>query len=187
MTLAHKVPLIDVEEYLELEKDGTVRHEYVDGRVFAMTGASLRHGLIVANISRQLGNKLQDTKCTVLANDAKVKANDTAYYYPDIVVTCSHLPLNEYVLPEPILLIEVLSPTTEQIDRREKLLAYQRIDTVKEYVLVAQDQSLIEVYRRQDDGVWEHEKVSQVDDLHLGSVGADLPLDEIYRGVSFEV
>lgn len=187
MALAHKVPLVSVEEYLELEKDGTVRHEYVDGRVFAMSGASLRHGLIVGNISQRLGEKLRDTKCTVFIADAKVKASATAYYYPDLVVTCSPIPQTEYVCPDPILVVEVLSPTTEQIDRREKLLAYQRIDTIKEYVLVAQDQSLIEVYRRQDDGVWEHEKFGHDGDLHLGSVGTDIPIDEIYRGVSFEV
>ncbi|MEO6391549.1 MAG: Uma2 family endonuclease [Pyrinomonadaceae bacterium] len=187
MVLAHKVPLVRVEEYLELEKDGTVRHEYVDGRVFAVPGASLRHGLIVGNILQRLGEKLRGTKCTVFITDAKVKASSTAYYYPDLVVTCSPIPQTEYVCPDPILVVEVLSPTTEQIDRREKLLAYQRIDSVKEYLLVAQDQMLIEIYRRQDDGVWEHEKFNQAGDLSLISVGVDLPVDEIYRGVSFEV
>jgi Uma2 family endonuclease len=184
MALGKKEPRISVEEYLEREKDGSVRHEYVDGRIFAMSGASLRHSLIINNVSRWLAARAGDG-CNVFTNDAKVKVGTSAYYYPDIVMTCSELPQNEYVCPEPLLLIEVLSPSTEQIDRREKLLAYQRISSVKEYVIVAQDQVLLEVYRWQQDGELEHETLTDGDDLRLTSTGADLPLSEIYRGVSF--
>ena len=146
MTAPKQPELVSIADYLEAERYSPVKHEYVDGHVYAMTGTSKVHNLIVGNLAGILRNHLWGGPCQVYTSDIKVQAG-TRFYYPDVVVTC--LPSDDpYVETNPLLIIEVLSDSTERIDREEKRLAYQSIATLQEYVLVSQDRRKIQLYRR---------------------------------------
>ena len=129
-----------VEEYLDMEQRSPVRHEYVGGMIFAMTGASFVHALIVRNLVTALDRHLRGGSCHVLAVDMKVQVDAAnAFYYPDVLVVCDVAGQQAQQIDNPTLLIEVLSPSTETVDRREKRLNYQTLNSLREYVLVAQD------------------------------------------------
>lgn len=177
---------ISVEEYLESEKDVTVRHEYLDGIVYAMSGASDRHNLIAGAFYAQLLNHTGGGPCQAFIADMKVKVDQSLYYYPDVMVSCDPPGGDAYYRTQPILLVEVSSPNTERIDRHEKLTAYRRIPSLREYVLVSQDQMFVEVHRRIGDD-WETQAFTQPGDaVNLVSVGLVLSLQDIYRHVRFD-
>lgn len=172
-------------EYLEDEKIAQVKHEYVAGEVFAMAGASKTHGTLALNIAVALRSHLRGRPCRTFAADMKVRvAQASAYYYPDVVVTCDESDLGpkapqDYV-QAPKLLVEVLSPNTEHIDRREKLLAYRQLPTLEEYMLVDQERRWVEIYRRTPEG-WAHDVHTPGDVVELASLGMTLTLDELYE------
>lgn len=150
---------ISEDDYLALEAAGPLRHEYVSGEVYAMTGASLRHNVIAGNLFALLRPHLRGTPCRAFFADAKLRiAKAAAYYYPDVMVTCDprHLTVgsDDQVVDAPRVVVEVLSTSTEAVDRREKLLAYRGIPTLEEYVLIAQDEAKIEIHRRLGDIGW---------------------------------
>lgn len=181
--LQHKVR-ITPEEYLEGEQYSQVRHEYVAGEVHAMVGASRAHSLIAGNLHALLHQHLRDTPCQVHMADLKVKAGE-AFYYPDLLVECERQPELEAQFSErPILVVEVLSPSTERRDRTEKRFAYQTLPSLREYVLIAQQGRQVSVYRRRTDADgWDLESMSGTDRLWLASVELSVMLDELYRGV----
>lgn len=130
MALAQVSHKISVEEYLEGEKVSEILHEYLDGEVYAMSGAVRRHNLIAKRFARRSDDKLRGSGCAVFLLQVKVYvAAHNAFYYPDVVVTCDPQDDDNYVIKSPRLIVEVLSPSTEAIDRREKLFAYQKIET----------------------------------------------------------
>jgi len=145
------------EEYLENERHSDVRHEYLAGLVYAMAGASDRHNRIALNLASRLNDHLNGGPCEVFIADMKVTVDPLVYYYPDVVVTCDPPGSDPYVRTQPHLIIEVVSPSTERIDRHEKLFAYRRVSSVQEYVLVLQDRMQVEVYRRQSEDEWSRE------------------------------
>lgn len=166
---------VSEEDYLALEARSPVRHEYVAGDVYAMTGASLRHNVIALNIAALLRAHLRGTPCRAFVADAKLRiAKAGAYYYPDVMVTCDprHLTVSsdDQVVEAPKLVIEVLSTSTEAVDRREKLIAYRGIPSLLEYVLVAQDEAKIEIHRRHGDIGWEIVTLTPGDPVELKSV-----------------
>lgn len=182
MQHAH-LPSISVEEYLSGELDGDQRHEYVAGEVFAMTGATDRHNLIAGNIHAFLHSKLRGGPCRVYIADMKLRVEAAdAFYYPDLLVTCTSSDRGENFKERACVVIEVLSPTTAGTDRREKLFAYRTLPTLLEYVLVDQDRRAVWVYRRDGDG-WMLDKLEPGDDLRLESIDATMALDEIYENV----
>lgn len=185
MSAVNPLPLISVEEYLEGEKSSLERHEYIDGRVFAMSGASLRHNLISGNAVEILRGHLRGTKCSTFSGSVKVAVGPTIYYYPDIVVTCSLIEQDQYICPEPFLLIEIISPSTEQIDRREKAKSYKEIASLREYVIVEQARQAVELHRRSATGDWEVLRFSDDAQLQLESIGLTLSLDDLYSGIKF--
>lgn len=175
---------ISVEDYLADERDSELRHEYVAGQVYAMTGASRRHGLIVNALAFALTPSVRDRGCQLFTNDMKVyvhHAGDDAFYYPDLVVTCDPSDLEDYYLKHPCLIVEVLSEGTERIDRREKLLAYTALPSLLEYLLVAQDRRQVERYRRTETD-WVHETPTE-GSLRLDCLEQDLALDSVYEDV----
>lgn len=181
---------ISVEDYLEGELISPVRHEYVGGEVYAMAGASDRHNRITVNMFSLLDSHLEDSECEVFVLDLKLKANEDTFYYPDVFVACDQNPVSEFYREEPVLVIEVASPSTRQIDRREKLKVYQSIPSVKEYVTVEQDKTRIELHRRQADGTWitYFYNENDLDEIiEFQSVRLKTRLDEIYRRVKFPV
>ena len=129
---------ISVEDYLAGEEISSVKYEYVYGEVYATAGTSDNHNRIVVNIITLLSTHLRDSHCEPFAGDIKVRVSPHVYYYPDILVSCEENPENSYSRNEPILIVEVLSPSTQEIDRREKLLFYQQMPSVQEYIFVEQ-------------------------------------------------
>lgn len=179
MRAALKLP-ISVEDYLEGEKVSPIKHEYVDGQVYAMTGTMLRHGRAVRNLGFALQSRCRGKPCEAVMNDLKVRVESfNAYYYPDIVLSCQPQNPQTYVLEHPCLIVEVLSPSTEGIDRREKLAAYRTLDSLKEYVLVNPAEPAVEVWRRTPAG-WVHEELETGDALRVDCLDDSIPLTEIY-------
>ena len=175
---------ISVEEYLEGEKISPVKHEYVYGEVYAMAGTSDNHNRIVRNLVTALSNHLRDSPCEPFFGDIKVRVSPNVYYYPDVLVSCEENPENPY-----LLIVEVISPSTREIDRREKLLFYQQMPSVREYVIVEQETMLVEIHRRRPDGRWITYFFNNDDRderIEFESVELQITLDEIYRRVKFE-
>ena len=187
MGLAEEViEYISIEDYLAGEKDSPAKHEYLDGVVYAMAGASDRHNRIAGNIYNRLDNHLDDDPCEPFISDMKVWASETVFYYPNVVVACEGVNADPYYRKQPRLIVEVTSPSTENIDRTEKLRAYKQIKSLKEYVIVAQDAVWIDVYRRMRGDRWQWEILTDVsEELRLDSVGLTLSVAQIYRRVKF--
>ncbi len=182
MSVKTKLRPLTVEEYLAGELHSDVKHEMIGGQAYAMVGVSGAHSLIVGTLHATLHNHLRRGTCRVHMSDMKVRVGDD-FYYPDVAVTCERFDPKGYYLTAPILIIEVLSGSTERTDRSEKRLAYQRLESLKEYVLVAQDKMQVEVYRRTAGNDWELERFDERDDLRLESVDLTIPLTEIYQDV----
>jgi Uma2 family endonuclease len=185
-----KPSLLTPGEYLELERKSEFRSEYIAGRMYAMTGASRRHGLIAGNFFRELSSQLRTRACEAYMNDLRVKVSPTGMYtYPDIVAVCGEVLLEDDhfdTLLNPTVIVEVLSESTEAYDRGEKFAHYRRIDSLREYVLVAQDKIRVEHFRREGEE-WVFSEVSGPDaTLHLGSIDCHISLATIYEKVQFD-
>ena len=179
-----RIRRVSVEDYLAGERLADVRHEYVDGELFAMTGASRTHARLAVNLTARLSDHLEGGPCRVAVSDMKVRpAIGTRFYYPDLVVSCNDPAEegDEHVETRPTLVVEVLSPSTEQIDRREKRIACQSIPTLRECVLVSQLAREVSVYRR-DGEDWLLEVLGAGERTELGSIGFALDIDDTYRG-----
>lgn len=173
---------LSVEEYLAGERDSEIKHEYVDGQVFAMAGASLRHNLICTNVSALFWNQLQNKSCYPVTADMLVKTNDRQFRYPDLQVVCDDDPSNdEYVRESPILIVEVLSRSTRRRDKTEKRAEYLALPSLQEYVLIEQDVAEVEVQRRSND--WRSEYFYLGQDIHFESVDVTLSAEAIYQRV----
>ena len=179
------MPLITEKEYLEMEQSGFIKHEYVDGYIFAMVGSSRAHNKIAMNMASAFHQLLSKKSCDVYISDVKVKiAHLNSYYYPDIMVGCNHEEeSDDYSLTKPCLIIEVLSPSTASTDRREKLLAYQSISSLKEYCLVNQSERKIEKYTGNKDDGWLLSVYEQAENIPFYSVDTEISMQTIYDGV----
>ncbi len=176
-----------VEDYLTLERSASYKSEYRDGQIYAMTGASRKHNLVSGNIYRELSLQLKKRTCEAYINDMRVKAAEvSSYHYPDVAVVCGTPQFEDAqvdTLLNPTVLIEVLSPFTEAYDRGSKFALYRKIASLREYLLVAQDQPNIERYVRQDD-VWILSEVTGIEAfISLDSIDCMLSLREVYDKV----
>lgn len=174
-----------IDEYLALERDSDLRHEYLGGEIVAMTGGSKAHNLISVNLVSALSEHLQGSSCTAYMADMKVYIDAAKhYFYPDVMVVCenSENPQKEYQVDNARLIIEVLSDSTEQRDREYKRVTYRLLSDLQEYVLVDQRKSEVSCYRRREDG-WEHVVYRDDEEVTLQSVGLNLPMQRIYRGL----
>lgn len=184
--------LFTPEEYLSLERCAEYKSEYTDGHIVAMTGASFRHIQIVGNITISLGLQLKKRRCSVLSNEMKARLPDSSkFYYPDIIVMCGEPQFHDRrtdVLLNPTLIIEVLSDSTEAFDRGRKFQDYQRIEFLREYVLVAQDRFVIEQFFQQTPGVWTYSATIGLDNtIMLPSIECTLALADVYDKISDEI
>jgi Uma2 family endonuclease len=175
------------EEYFALERNAEFKSEYLDGRIVAMTGASIEHATIAGNVHGELRQRLRGSSCRVFISDMRVQVGaGRRYTYPDLVAVCGEPQLVDRMpdtLTNPTLIVEVLSPSTEAYDRGEKFLQYRGIESLQEYVLVAQDRVLVERFVRAGE-FWTLSTLSDVDaSLELTSVGCEIPLREIYENV----
>jgi Uma2 family endonuclease len=182
-----KIPFITVEEYLEGEKLADVRHEYVDGQVYAMSGASDRHNSIAGEAYALLKSHLRGGECRSYLLDLKVGFQEDGshrFYYPDVFVTCDPEDADPYVKTRPKLIIEVLSPSTWRTDRGEKAETYRRIPSVEEIVLIAQDWPELTVFRRSDG--WQPHTYTLLESvIRFDSVDFEAPLSAFYESTPF--
>lgn len=170
------------EAYLLLENDNNSgsRHEYVNGLIYAMIGASREHNRVSGRLYARLLQHLQGTPCEPFQSDMKVKiqrGNDVRFYYPDVQVTCEE-ENDRYYNEHPCLIVEVLSDSTQRIDRTEKRLAYQMIERLQEYVLLSQDSPYLEIYRRRTE--WSRESFAGSENVTLESVDLTIVVEDLY-------
>jgi Uma2 family endonuclease len=179
-------------EYLSMERASDVKHEFAFGEIYAMGGASARHVGVVSNIVGELRNQLRQRPCQVYSTDLRLSVDaHRRYTYPDVMVVCDKpqfLDKQLDTLLNPELIVEVLSESTRNYDRGDKFQQYRGIPSFREYLLVDQAKAHVERYSKQNDGTW---SLSETDDMNgsiqLDSVGAKLPLAEIYFKIDFEV
>ena len=176
-----KQQFISEAEYLAGEKIAEIKHEYIDGEVFAMAGASASHNRISLNVARKFGNHLEGKPCQPYISDMKVKIG-TKYFYPDVLVDCSGLNDDSHVTQSPTLIVEVLSKSTRRTDETIKRIAYTQINTLLEYVLIEQDFVDIEVIRRRNG--WQSEHFYLGDSVTFEAIGLTLMVEEIYDRVN---
>ena len=185
MQALKETEFVPVEDYLAGEELSEVRHEFIGGAIHAMAGASEDHNIVAGNLFAALHSHLRGKPCRAYMADLKVRleiARTDIFYYPDVMVACDARDTERYFKRYPKVLIEVLSPDTERIDRREKFLSYTQIETLEEYVLVAQDAMEVTVFRRTNN--WQPEILRLPDQpLCLASLEFSLPLSLIYEGV----
>lgn len=177
--------LVSLEDYLRLEADGSARHEYIGGRIHAMAGGSEQHNLISGNLLAAFHAHLRGGPCKAYMADFKVRLQinrEDIFYYPDVMVGCRRDGVEQYYLRNPTLIIEVLSPSTEAIDRREKLLNYPQISSLEEYAIIAQDTREVTLHRRAES--WSPQLLTSADAVvEFRSIELSLPLARIYEGV----
>jgi Uma2 family endonuclease len=179
--------LLTADEYLQMESEGTTRYEFIDGEIFAMAGAVLRHEVIVTNVVAHFHTQLRGGPCKVFPSNTAVRLRvdrSDIFYLPDVTVArgpFTESSLDLQYLTNPSVVIEVLSPSTEAIDRREKALNYRHVTSLEEYVLIAQRAPVVTVYRRNHD--WKPEVLTQLESvLEFRAVEVHLTLAEIYEG-----
>ena len=174
-----------VDDYLAIDDGSPLRHEFRDGVIYAMGGASDDHGRIAMNLAAAIHGHLPD-RCDVFQGDMRLKLRTVpsdAYYYPDVMVTCSDLDRAKVHREHPLLVVEVLSPSSERVDRGEKFIAYTAIPSVEEYVIVVQSAPQIDLFRRRDG--WRGESYFLEDDITLESISLTVPVRQVYRRVNY--
>lgn len=178
---AHKPTISD---YLAWENDQPERHEFYRGEIFAMVGARRVHGLIGGNLFAELKSHLKGSPCRAFVEGYKVQVADDAVFYPDVFVTCDERDLRtEMIFRHPRLVIEVLSDSTQAYDRGLKFAAYRALDSLQEYVLVDPDTRRVEVYRRNERGLFElHDQTGRAQ-VEFASVNFTLAMAEVFDGV----
>lgn len=179
------------EEYLAWERKQPFKNEYHNGQIVAMSGASRSHNRITVDITVQLSNQLMGQECEVFSGDMRVRTSPAiSYFYPDVIVVCGEPSFEDDTfdtLLNPILIVEVLSPSTAAYDRSEKFEHYKQITSLKEYILVSQDRVHVESYHRQDTR-WLSNTFQRLEDvLSLASIECEIPLRAIYRRVMLNV
>ena len=173
------------EEYLTAEQDSPVKHEYRQGLVYAMAGASNAHVLIAVNWVAMLRNHVRGSGCRVYTSDTKVRIETVnTYYYPDVAISCDERDKTfKDFLRYPCLIVEVLSDTTEAFDRGDKFEDYRHLDSLQEYVLVSQTRKRVECFRRNAEGQWVLYPYGEIDEIHLASMDFRCAIAEVYEDV----
>ena len=189
MSTALPKKLLSPEEYLAIERDSEVRHQYYRGEMFAMSGASREHNLLATSISAEIYNALREKRCEVYSSDMRVKVSPTELYtYPDVVVTCEKPRFEDDhfdTLLNPQVVIEVLSDSTETYDRGGKFAQYRQIESLRDYMLVSQKRPLIEHYTRQEEGWLLTDARELAGSITIESIGCTLQLSDVYVKIEF--
>jgi Uma2 family endonuclease len=174
------------EEYLSIERHAKHKSEYVDGVMYAMAGGSERHNLIAGNLITELNIQLRVAPCRVYPSDLKVRVpNSKRFFYPDVSVVCGETQFADDerdVVLNPVLIVEVLSEGTAAFDRGKKFQSYQQIESLQEYLLISQDEFVVEHYLRQENGQWLYTKVNDLEEtVILPTLKCQLVLSDIYN------
>jgi Uma2 family endonuclease len=192
MVSAPKPRYVTPEAYLEAERKAAFRSEYFCGEIVAMSGSSPRHGTITVNVTGEIRSQLKGTPCQAFSNDVKIRTLPNGMFsYPDLSVVCGELQYHDEkqdVITNPRVIVEVLSPSTESMDRGRKWIQYQQIASLTDYLLIAQDQPYIEHFSRQADNQWLYNAVSGLKAiLTIASIGCTLAISEVYHRVQWDV
>ncbi len=189
MSSAARHPLLTPSQYLAIERKSDIKHQFFRGEMFAMAGASREHNLISLNLASILRNQLLDRPCEAYVADMRVLVEATGLYtYPDVVVACGEPRFEDRevdTLLNPTLIVEVLSPSTESYDRGRKFAQYRTLPSLREYVMVAQDSLMVEVFSRQGDQWLLSAHTDPESLVPLESLGCEVRLKEIYSKVEF--
>lgn len=185
---SHPVSKLTEEQYLALERTAEFKSEFLDGEMFAMSGASMRHVRIQQNLAVELHAALRGSGCEVLGSDIGIKVSSRAYLYADVTVVCGEPVMaddHDDNLTNPAVIFEVLSPSTEKYDRRLKFQRYRSLDSLKDYILVNQKEVRIEQFTRRPDGIWTLRDYQCPDEeLKIDSIGVAIPVSRIYERVN---
>lgn len=186
MNISKNYIYVSPEDYLEGEKISPIKHEYIRGEIYAMTGASKAHDVIALNLLTLLRNHVRGTGCRVHTADMKVRIETAdVFYYPDATITCDERDNNfvEDFIRYPRLIVEVLSPSTEAFNRGGKFADYRTIETLQEYVLISQQRINVECFRRNAEGLWVLYPYSAGDEIYLESIDFRCPISALYEDV----
>ena len=189
MVALPKSYFISPEEYLEIEEQNTIRHEYIDGQMYAMSGGTDSHNVIGGNLYMLLRNHLRGTDCQVYFNDVKAQIEkQNRFYYPDLMVTCDPRDRETSLYKRfPKLIVEVLSPSTEGFDRGDKFNDYQTLETLEEYVLVNTKQQRVDIFRRQGKQQWSFQSYTQESGTFaLQSLGLEVSFKPLYEDAGID-
>ncbi|MBO1347203.1 MAG: Uma2 family endonuclease [Hormoscilla sp. GUM202] len=188
MVAMPKEAKITPQEYLDWEEKQPIKYEYMDGRMFAMTGGTIPHNEIAINLATALKTHLRGKGSKVLMADAKLGVSEKGpFYYPDVMVSCDERDRRAIkVIYHPCLVVEVLSPGTEAFDRGKKFQNYRRISTLKEYLLIDAEEITVECFRPKENGVWEISSYGEGDEVNLTSVDLSFPIEMLYEDVVLE-
>ena len=186
MTVPAPKPPFDAPAYLAWEAGQPEKHEYLDGEVFAMAGASESHVTLAGNLFMALRNHLRGGPCSVFISDMKLQVEaDNAFFYPDVFVTCAESDrAHSHFKAAPSLVVEVLSPSTSAYDRGAKFAAYRKLPSLREYALVDTERQSIDLFRRDESGRWVLYPFEAGHTVELASVGLSVPLDQLYEDVN---
>jgi Uma2 family endonuclease len=186
---SHSVTKLTAEQYLAMDRAAEFKSEYFDGEMFAMSGGSMQHARLQKNITGELYGALRGGECEPFGSDFRVRVSGRMYTYPDVSVVCGKPLLaddREDVLLNPVVIFEVLSPSTEKYDRGLKLQHYRAVATLQDYILVDQSQIRIEQYTRQENNLWTLRDYEGLDgEFTIGSIGVSLSMRRIYDRVEF--
>lgn len=174
---------ISVEEYLQQELTGEVKHELIDGHVYAMTGASANHNRLSTNVLIEFKSHLKNSPCEAFGPDLKLRINSN-FFYPDVMVVCHFDEAEPYFTSAPVIIVEVLSKTTRKTDKTTKLMSYINIPSLQEYVLIEQEFVDIEVFRRSND--WHSSHYFLGDTVTFAAINLTLSVQDIYHRVHNE-
>ncbi|MBF0463389.1 MAG: Uma2 family endonuclease [Magnetococcales bacterium] len=176
--------MISEADYLKGELESEIKHEYIDGRVYAMAGANEQHNRLTSTVSRKFGNHMEDKPCDAYSSDFKVRVG-TKYFYPDVVVKCDSEYNNEDYTEHPIIIVEITSASTEKFDQTYKLAVYKTIPSLQEYVIIEQYKARVDVYKRHGMS-WNFQTYQLGDSILFESIGLTLSVEEIYKRVDNE-
>ncbi len=178
--MPENLPWISEEDYLAGELISEIKHEYIDGHVYAMAGASRNHERIAGNVFGELSNFLKSKPSEPFRSDLKIKAG-SRFFYPDVMVVCDEQNRHDYYTDSPVIVVEVLSKASRRVDETTKRIAYQSIPSLKEYVLIEQDFVDVEVCRKSEGWVLNHYFMG--DSVQFDAIGLTLTVEEIYARV----
>lgn len=180
---------ISVEEYVSLLRESQTKWEYVDGQVYAMAGETPDHSLISANITRELGNALKGTSCRAYNADLEIAVSWSRYLFADASVVCGPVEtfdIHKNAVKNPTLIVEVMSDSTKGYNKDKKFFLYQQIPSLREYVLIDQEEPIVIVHYKTDGHLWRYSAYQKMDEMVLfESIGVRIPVAEIYEGVVF--
>ena len=175
---------LSLSEFLDWENSQQQRHEFHRGEVFAMVGARRAHGRVVLNLARRISETLEGSPCQAFVENMQVQVAQDTVLYPDVFVTCDSTDLaTDMIFKAPLLVVEVLSPTTQAYDRSQKFALYRRLESLREYILVDPETRRVEAFRRTEQAQWVLDDMSEADALHLPCIDGRIPMAQIFEGL----